>query len=196
MPTLNKPQADQACRAGDGKTLAAVPSRAAAALARCEVACERIVEQYGAVHCGIDFAALLATVRRGFTECPSGAVDASGEDDRWTIDRAADFLEGYADHIRSVGADNLQYWPYLPEVEMVAKDLRKIAAATAAAPASPLPLTNEQVFAALEAEAKRLNGGTLDGLQMNEEMLSEVIKIFRIAERAHGIQAPATGDQP
>lgn len=63
----------------------------------------------------------------------------------------------------------------------------RIAAALGAAPAVPAPLTDEQVFKALEDEARRLNGGTLDGLQMNEEMLSEVIKIFRIAERTHGI---------
>lgn len=55
------------------------------------------------------------------------------------------------------------------------------------------PLTEEQVFKALEEEARRLNGGTLDGLQMNPEMLSEVIKIFRIAERAHGIKEASNG---
>lgn len=57
------------------------------------------------------------------------------EDDQWTLDRAADLLKGYADHVRSVGGNELQYWPYLPEIEFVIEGLREIAAA----PVMPCP---------------------------------------------------------
>jgi hypothetical protein len=48
----------------------------------------------------------------------------SDEDTRWTIDRAADFLEQYAAFIHREKPDDLEQHPYLPELEMVAGQLR------------------------------------------------------------------------
>lgn len=64
------------------------------------------------------------------TQAPAPAhetADTRDEDDLHTIERAADLLEGYAAYIRNDGAENLQYHPYLPEVDMTAEGLRMYA---------------------------------------------------------------------
>lgn len=44
--------------------------------------------------------------------------------ERWSIDRAADFLEWYAGYIREVKPDDLERHPYLPELDYVAGQMR------------------------------------------------------------------------
>lgn len=82
----NHPRYTMPVYAGPAPAVGAVSSRAAHALVRCEVACERIVEQYGGVQCGVDFSALLALVRRGLTEepqrLPEAALDVLAERQR------------------------------------------------------------------------------------------------------------------
>jgi len=60
---------------------------------------------------------------------PVGAL--TDEDERYTIERAADLLEGYADWIkRTVMSAQIEEHPYLPEIEGTAEDLRALAAAS------------------------------------------------------------------
>lgn len=58
----------------------------------------------------------------------------SGEDDIYTLDRAADLLEGYAEFVRSdVMSADIERHPYLPEIDAVAEDLRAMSRAAIAA---------------------------------------------------------------
>ncbi len=72
----------------------------------------------------------------------AGAEVPLDEDQRWTLDRAADLLEGYAEWIKAESPESLEQHPYLPEVELVASELRAFA---------PVQLTPEEM-------ASRANG--------------------------------------
>lgn len=65
---------------------------------------------------------------------PDARLIAAAPDFAEVAPDAADLLERYAEFIRTVGADDLELRPYLPEVERVAECLRAaIAKATGAA---------------------------------------------------------------
>lgn len=49
------------------------------------------------------------------------------DDERRTVERAAELLDGYIDLIKEqVKAEDLQYHPYLPEIELTAEALRDL----------------------------------------------------------------------
>lgn len=48
-------------------------------------------------------------------------------DERRTVERAAELLDGYVDIIKEqVKAEDLQYHPYLPQIELTAEALRDL----------------------------------------------------------------------
>jgi hypothetical protein len=47
-------------------------------------------------------------------------------DQRWTLERAADLLEAYAEQIKAAQVEALELHPYLPEVNLVAGGLREL----------------------------------------------------------------------
>jgi len=65
---------------------------------------------------------------------PSVGGSGMDEDQIYTLDRAADLLEGYAEFIRSDPMDTeLERHPYLPELDETAKELRALSIAATAA---------------------------------------------------------------
>jgi hypothetical protein len=52
------------------------------------------------------------------------------DDERFTLDRAANLLLQYADYLREVRPDDIERQPHLPELEMTAEVLRALAART------------------------------------------------------------------
>lgn len=65
----------------------------------------------------------LAAVQCDGRGAPSGQSGLD-EDEQWTLDRAGDLLEHYADYIKTVKPDDIECHPYLPELEQVSADLR------------------------------------------------------------------------
>lgn len=63
--------------------------------------------------------------RAALSTAGATVMGAGSEDERWSIDRAADFLEQYADFIRrDVMSVDIERHPYLPELEYVAGQMR------------------------------------------------------------------------
>jgi hypothetical protein len=61
---------------------------------------------------------------------PSVGCSGTDEDQIYTLDRAADLLEGYAEFIRSdVMSADIERHPYLPEIDGTAEDLRALSRA-------------------------------------------------------------------
>lgn len=77
------------------------------------------------------------------------------------MERAAWILDCYAAHIKTVGADNLDAHPYLPDVEEIAESLRSAAPQEAAAPAGwklvPIEPTPEMIKAGGHSNSEWLN---------------------------------------
>lgn len=71
-------------------------------------------------------------------------VESRDEDDQHTIDRAAELLEHYVDFIKEVKPDDIERHPYLPEIEMVAQDLRAMATQQAHPAPGPIVMLDDQ----------------------------------------------------
>lgn len=71
-------------------------------------------------------------------------IERSDEDDQYTIDRAADLLEHYVDFIKEVKPDDIERHPYLPEIEMVAQDLRAMATQQSYPATGPIVMLDDQ----------------------------------------------------
>lgn len=80
------------------------------------------------------------------------AALALDEAQRWTLVRAADLLEAYAEQIKAGPAEALELHPYLPEVSVVAGELRELTQRDA----SPAGATKGRVESEVRKLAERL----------------------------------------
>lgn len=144
------------------------------------------------------------------TQSPAPApetADTRDEDDLHTIERAADLLEGYAAYIRNDGADNLQYHPYLPELDMIAEELRMYATKMDVLAAEldtairerdearqePWPEWTTNILKMVREVSGYDGHDDAEGVDVEEEVRELIAELTSQIERLRASQAPAVG---